>query len=73
LAAAEDEEAAFRNLQILQVYATAAESAAMPAGIRILEIQGQRIHLLMETEPDGSVDLEFLYDACRVFHRIATR
>lgn len=73
LAAAEDEESAYRNLQILQVYATAAESAAVPAEIGILEVQGQRLHLLKEAKSNGSVDLESLYDACRIFHRIATR
>jgi len=73
LAAAEDEEGAYRNLQILQVYATAAESAAVPAGISILEIQGQRIHFLKEVESDGSVDLEALYAMCRIFHGVATR
>jgi hypothetical protein len=54
-------------------FASAAESAAAAAESNILEVQGQRIHLFKNTGSTGEVDLAAIYDACRVFHQIATR
>lgn len=72
LAAAENENSAYINLQILQAYATAAEAIARSSGLRILEVQGQRVHLFRESgEPRR--EAEQVVDACRVFHDLATK
>src|SRR5207248_11534684 len=71
-AAAENEDSAYINLQILQAYATAAEAIARSSGLRILEVQGQRLHLFRESGEPRS-DAEQVVDACKVFHDLATK
>lgn len=68
-----DNEAAYRNLQVLQAFASAAESVGSASGMRILEVQGQRIHLYLEAANPTEDSVELLVMACRAFYRIAKR
>lgn len=67
-----DEEAAVRTLEILQRYAWAADAVCEPDWLRILEVQGQRIHLFAETGDAGPDMVERLIRSCRVLHGLAT-
>src|SRR5260221_2334932 len=69
--AAGDDQAAYRNLQILQAFASAAESVGSTSGLRILEVQGQRLHLFLETDVPSPEIFDDLLQGCRVFHRLA--
>lgn len=71
LAAAENEDTAYINLQIIQAYATAADAIAQATGLRILEVQGLRLHLFRESKQPAK-DAEQVINACKVFHDLAT-
>src|SRR6266568_5137864 len=71
LAAAEDSDRAFINLQILQAYATAAEAVARTARLRILEVQGRRLHLFRESN-EPAQEAQEVIDACKILHDLAT-
>ena len=72
ISAAENDQVAYRNLQIFQAYASAAEGAARAAGIRILEVQGRRLHLFRESiRAEASLTAEVL-NACKVFFALAS-
>lgn len=53
LAAAQTDESAQQYVDVLAEYARIAESAAVVARARLLEVQGERIHLLVEDVPNG--------------------
>lgn len=67
-----DDAAAFGNLQVLQAFASAAEAVGRVSGIRILEVQGPRLHLYLEAQVPTDADVRMLVQACRVFHQLAT-
>jgi hypothetical protein len=71
VAAAEDENTAYINLQILQAYAAAADAIAQSTGLRILEVQGARLHLFRESNQPKK-DAEQVVNACKIFHGLAT-
>src|SRR5438270_877146 len=62
LAAAENSDTAFINLQILQAYASAAEAVGHAARLKILEIQGRRLHLFRESNAPAR-DAQEIIDA----------
>jgi hypothetical protein len=64
-----DEKAAAKYLHILQVYAKAAESVCESDWLRILEVQGGRLHLYAESSP---AQVQRLIQSCRKFYRLAT-
>jgi hypothetical protein len=72
IAAAEDENSAYINLQILQAYATAADAVTRASNFRILEVQGQRLHLFRESN-QPQTDSREVIDACKVFYGLATK
>lgn len=71
IAAAEDGDAAFINLQALQAYASAAEAVGRAAQLRILEVQGRRIHLFRESSAPAR-DGQQVLDACKILHDLAS-
>lgn len=64
-----DKNAAGKYLQILQVYAKAAESVCESDWLHILEIQGGRLHLYAESSP---TQVQRLIQSCRKFYRLAS-
>src|SRR5579862_8850648 len=62
-----DPEAANRNLQILQAFASAADAVFYRNGLQILEVQGQRLHLFLETDDTGEESTNGLIGDCRIF------
>ena len=62
----------FLTLQILQCYASAVDSICESGWLRILEIQGQRVHLFLETADVSDQNFERLVDSCRAFQNLAT-
>ncbi len=73
VSAPETVNSAYLNLQILQAYASAAESVSTLAEIQILEVQGQRLHLFRQADAPIPEITESMINACRVFYRIAIR
>lgn len=73
LSAADNIQTAQKYLGILQSYATAAEATTLHANIRILEVQGTRIHLFKDLPTVSSDELEQTIEACRVFFQLATQ
>ena len=67
-----DDHAAFRNLQIFQALASAAEAVGRVSGMRILELQGQRIHLYLEAAIPTDATVRKLVEGLRVFYQLAT-
>jgi hypothetical protein len=67
-----DDQASYRNLQVLQALASAAEAVGRVSGMRILEIQGQRLHLYLEAQIPREAEVRKLVQACRVFYQLAT-
>lgn len=67
-----DDQAAFRNLQVLQAFASSAEAVGRASGMRILEVQGPRLHLYLEAGTPTEADVRRLVQACRVFYQLAT-
>ena len=67
------EAAAARTLQILQCYAWAAEAVCEADWLRVLEVQGQRLHLFAETSDTSPENVQRLIRSCRVFHGLASR
>lgn len=68
-----DDHAAALTLQILQAYAFAADAICEPNWLRILEVQGGRIHLYVESAVPNEQLVRKLIRSCEVFHHIATR
>lgn len=71
IAAAEDAKTAYTNLQILRAYATAAEAIGRSSGLRVLEVQGQRLHLFRESNAPRR-DAQEVIVGCKMFHHLAT-
>ena len=67
LFAAEDERPAKKYLEILQAFTTVAERAGKEFGLVIFEVQGERIHLFLETE-DGPGQRQNIIDFARVWN-----
>src|SRR4051812_36560177 len=68
ISAAENDEAAYRNLQILQAYVSAAESAGQVTGMTFLEVQGRRLHLFRESASARNEFTEEMVHGCRAFY-----
>jgi hypothetical protein len=73
VAAPENANAAYLNLQILQAYASAADSVTSLSKIRILEVQGQRLHMFREAEAPTPIATREVVQACKAFYRLAVR
>jgi len=73
ISAAESDEAAYRNLQILQAYVSAAESAGEVTGMTFLEVQGRRLHLFREAASADDELAEEVRRGCRAFYELARR
>jgi hypothetical protein len=70
ISAAETDKDAKAYLGHLQTYATLAERAASSSGLRILEVQGKRLHLFLETSRPLQGDLEQIVIFSRVLQRL---
>lgn len=70
LSAPDDANASYRNLQILQAYAIAAESACRPFGIECLEMQGQRMHFIWDAPFVEEAHLEGVLQWARNFRDV---
>ncbi|MFL6519707.1 MAG: hypothetical protein ACJ8NS_05760 [Chthoniobacterales bacterium] len=73
VAAPENVDAAYLNLQILQAYASAADSVTSRSNIRLLEVQGQRLHMFREAEAATAIVTQEIVEACKAFYRVAVR
>src|SRR5260370_3459370 len=60
-------------LRILQTYASVAEACGNQLGIQILEVQGERLHLLWELAAPSPNEGLKLIDFSRAFHALASR
>lgn len=67
LSAAEDDRPAKKYLEILQAFTTVAERAGKEFDLVIFEVQGERIHLFLETE-DGPGQRQNIIDFARVWN-----
>jgi hypothetical protein len=67
LSAAEDDKPAQKYLEILQSFTTVAERSGREFNFVIFEVQGERIHLFLETE-DGAGNLETVTNFARVWN-----
>jgi hypothetical protein len=67
LSAAEDDKPAKKYLEILQSFTTVAERTGREFAFDIFEVQGERIHLFLETE-DGTESLETVINFARVWN-----
>ncbi len=67
LSAAEDDGPAKQYLNILQAFTTVAERTGREFNFVIFEVQGERIHLFLETN-DGPGNLESVIDFARVWN-----
>jgi hypothetical protein len=67
LSAAEDDKPAQKYLEILQSFTTVAERTGREFNFVIFEVQGERIHLFLETE-DGDGNLETVTNFARVWN-----
>ena len=67
LSAAEDDRQAKKYLEILQAFTTVAERAGKEFDLVVFEVQGERIHMFLETE-DGPGQKQSIIDFARVWN-----